>query len=72
MDIADINRATMSGFMEYMLLNPEYFRQTFKLDANKRNIRLQFKELQNHGLIVAAHIPPDCECDYCCRKAQDG
>jgi hypothetical protein len=60
-----INRATLAGYLEYMIRNPHYFTLNSGKEATPSNIEAEFKKLQDAGLVAAANVSPHCECRFC-------
>ena len=51
-NLATIHRNTRDGFVQYMMANPEYFKQQFdKKEVSKEIINKQFDQLQKECLI---------------------
>jgi len=61
----NVNRATIFGFVKYMLNNPIYFRELYGIEATEENVKAAFKKQRQDGLVAAAHLP--AECDECKR-----
>ena len=54
-----VNRATLSGYMHYMLNRPFYFLEVSGMKATVDNIEKFYRELERDGLICAIVLPQE-------------